>query len=126
MEAIEVFVASLIVAATASILFATVIRLAGVWQAGVLVFIFAFATSAWSTASRALWQHPDRDLRVERSLGQSAADRRRLAWRADVIVTAALLAGSRPWVRCSASSGSERVDRHQACSCEGRLRGARR
>jgi hypothetical protein len=57
MEALEVVVASLVVAGTASVLFATVARLTGLWQALLLVFIFAFGTSAWSTGSRALWQH---------------------------------------------------------------------
>jgi hypothetical protein len=57
MEALEVVIASLVVAATASVLFATVARLAGLWQAVLVVFIFAFGTSAWSTASRALWPH---------------------------------------------------------------------
>jgi hypothetical protein len=57
MEALEVVTASLVVAATASVLFATVARFSGLWQALLLVCIFAFGTSAWSTGSRALWQH---------------------------------------------------------------------
>ena len=55
---IEVWVASTIVAATAVLLFA-IGRERGLRPAGaaLLAGVFAFATSAWSTGSRGLWQH---------------------------------------------------------------------
>jgi len=55
---IEVIVASLVVAATAALLF-LVAREGGLGRAWsvVLALVFAFCTQAWSTASRGLWQH---------------------------------------------------------------------
>lgn len=55
---IEKFAASVIVAATAVLIYAIGMRL-GYGHATSLsvTLIFAFGTSAWSTASRALWQH---------------------------------------------------------------------
>ncbi len=54
---LEETIASLLVAITAVLLFQIVSRQAG-WARGLAAaMIFAFCTPAWSTASRALWQH---------------------------------------------------------------------
>jgi hypothetical protein len=53
----ELFIASLLVALTAVILYQLARRFLDRRGAVLLVLIFAFCTSAWSTASRALWQH---------------------------------------------------------------------
>lgn len=55
---IEEVIASFLVAACALVLFETA-RAAGQphWVGAVGALVFAFGTSAWSTASRALWQH---------------------------------------------------------------------
>jgi hypothetical protein len=54
----ECYIASIIVALTACILY-LVGRNAGSskWQSLLVAFIFSFCTSAWSTATRSLWQH---------------------------------------------------------------------
>ena len=57
-SSIERFIASVVVAACAVLVYAIAkARRLGVWKALLLVFLFAFCTSAWSVASRALWQH---------------------------------------------------------------------
>jgi len=53
----ELFIASLLVALTAVVLYQLARRFLDRRGAVLLVLIFAFCTSAWSTASRALWQH---------------------------------------------------------------------
>jgi hypothetical protein len=54
---VEIIVASALVAATAVLLFFIAARSLPIISAASLAAIFAFATPAWSTASRALWQH---------------------------------------------------------------------
>ena len=55
---LEVFIASIIVTLAAMVIYRTARLLLGDFKRAVLaVFIFAFCTSAWSTASRGLWQH---------------------------------------------------------------------
>jgi hypothetical protein len=55
---LERLVASLAVAATAALIYGIGrLRLDGIGPALLLAGIFAFGTSAWSTASRGLWQH---------------------------------------------------------------------
>ncbi|MBK9124092.1 MAG: hypothetical protein IPM16_13385 [Chloroflexi bacterium] len=54
---IEAFAASVLVAACAVLLYRIARRRLTVPGALTLVFVFAFCTSAWSTASRVLWQH---------------------------------------------------------------------
>lgn len=57
-QGVERFVASIIVALTALVIFAIGrLRQLSIPLALVLVFIFAYCTSSWSVASRALWQH---------------------------------------------------------------------
>jgi hypothetical protein len=54
---VEVLAASVFVGATAALLFAIARRFASVGGALVVVGVFAFASSAWSTGSRAFWSH---------------------------------------------------------------------
>jgi hypothetical protein len=54
---IEKFIASIIVAITAVFIYLISRLYLGRRYSLLVVFIFAFGTSAWSTASRALWQH---------------------------------------------------------------------
>jgi hypothetical protein len=54
---LEKLCASAIVALGAVVMYLLGRTRLGILQAGVLALIFAFATSMWSTASRALWQH---------------------------------------------------------------------
>ena len=54
---VEVAIASTIVALTAVLLFFTARVYLGAAASIALALLFAFGTSAWSTASRALWQH---------------------------------------------------------------------
>ncbi len=57
---VEILLGSIIVAAATVLLFLTARIYLGVAGSVVLALLFAFGTSAWSTASRALWQHgPD-------------------------------------------------------------------
>lgn len=57
-DRIEVFLASLIVALAAVLVFLFCLQITkNKWLSLLLVFIFAFCTPAWSTASRALWSH---------------------------------------------------------------------
>ncbi|MEK6222933.1 MAG: hypothetical protein N2D54_11865, partial [Chloroflexota bacterium] len=58
MGRIEVFIASIIVALSTVIIYKTSLLITNnhAW-AILLSFVFAFGTSAWSTASRGLWQH---------------------------------------------------------------------
>src|SRR5262245_37961568 len=53
----EKFVASLVIALTAVLLYGIARRSLDVTRALLLTFVFAFCTAAWSTASRGLWQH---------------------------------------------------------------------
>ncbi len=54
---LEKLVASGIVALATALLYAIARRQLGTWRSLAIALIFAFATSMWSTASRALWQH---------------------------------------------------------------------
>lgn len=54
---VEVVISSIFVASTAALLFWIARRFLPVSPAVFLALLFAFATSAWSTASRGLWQH---------------------------------------------------------------------
>lgn len=55
---IETFVASIIIALSSVLIFHIAFLLLGNRKHAILiVFIFAFCTSSWSTATRALWQH---------------------------------------------------------------------
>ena len=54
---VEVAIASTLVALTAMLLFFTARLYLGAAGSIALALLFAFGTSAWSTASRALWQH---------------------------------------------------------------------
>jgi hypothetical protein len=54
---LEKLCASAIVALGAVMMYLVAKTRLGVWQSVALALIFAFATSMWSTASRALWQH---------------------------------------------------------------------
>jgi hypothetical protein len=56
-QRIEQVTASSIVALTAIVIYLIVQRYLDIKRASLLVLIFSFCTSAWSTASRALWQH---------------------------------------------------------------------
>jgi len=57
-EGIETFIASIFVALAAIVIFLiSDLLVDNLKYSLLLVFIFAFCTSAWSTASRALWQH---------------------------------------------------------------------
>lgn len=57
-DEVERFVGSVYVALTALIIYAIALRSGLSWKLSVLAaFLFAFCTPAWSTASRALWQH---------------------------------------------------------------------
>ena len=54
---VELLLASMVVAAAAVVVFLFACQLAD-WRAALMIaLIFAFATSAWSTGSRALWMH---------------------------------------------------------------------
>ncbi len=54
---LEVLVASILVALTAIFIYLIARQYLDELRSLLLTFIFAFCTSAWSTASRALWQH---------------------------------------------------------------------
>jgi len=56
-DGVEVLVASLVVALTALLVYCIALRELDRWRAALLALVFAFCTPAWSTASRALWQH---------------------------------------------------------------------
>ena len=56
-EGIELFIACFVIALTAVIVYRIARLSLDRPRSLALVFIFAFCTSAWSTASRALWQH---------------------------------------------------------------------
>ena len=58
LDQVEQFIATIFVAITALLIFRiSRLQRASLPQSFLIVFIFAFCTSAWSTASRALWQH---------------------------------------------------------------------
>lgn len=54
---VEVFIASIWIALTAICLYFVALNFVGARIALLVVFIFAFCTGAWSSASRALWPH---------------------------------------------------------------------
>ncbi len=54
---LEKLVASAFVAMAAALMYAIARRQLGTWRSIAIALIFAFGTSMWSTASRALWQH---------------------------------------------------------------------
>jgi hypothetical protein len=54
---VELVLASFLVAATAAVLFYVALKFLPVSYAAFLALVFAFGTPAWSTGSRALWQH---------------------------------------------------------------------
>jgi hypothetical protein len=54
---LEKLVASLIVALATGVMYLIARRYLGTWKSVGIALIFAFGTSMWSTASRALWQH---------------------------------------------------------------------
>lgn len=54
---VEIIVASVFVAAATAVLFLALLEFLSLWEAVALALIFAFCTSAWSIASRALFQH---------------------------------------------------------------------
>jgi hypothetical protein len=56
-EETELFLASLIVTLTTVVIYGMARLFLDKKRALILVLVFAFCTSAWSTASRALWQH---------------------------------------------------------------------
>jgi hypothetical protein len=55
--AVEVVLASFLVGATAAVIFYIALEFLPISFAASIALIFAFATPAWSTGSRALWQH---------------------------------------------------------------------
>ncbi len=55
--AVEVLVASAIIAAATVVTFLIACQFLSLWRAFLLALVLAFATSAWSVASRGLWQH---------------------------------------------------------------------
>lgn len=56
-QGVERFLASLLVALTAAVVFLTARRSLPLGGALIVTFVFAFCTPVWSTASRALWNH---------------------------------------------------------------------
>lgn len=54
---VEYFIASLIAAICASLMFVVVRRFLNANQSLLITFVFAFCTSLWSVAGRALWMH---------------------------------------------------------------------
>ena len=72
----EALIASAIVAATTVLMFNIASVEVGVWGALLVALIFAFATSAWSTASRSLWQHSASMLMLALALNWQVRGRR--------------------------------------------------
>jgi hypothetical protein len=83
--ATEVIVASAFVAATAVVLLFIALRFLPLRYAMIIPLIFAFSTPAWSTASRAFWQHTPSMLLIS------------------IVVLLLLEAERRPW--CAAIAG---------------------
>ena len=54
---LEKLIASGIVALSAALIYLIARRWLGILKSLIVTFLFAFSTSVWSTASRALWQH---------------------------------------------------------------------
>ena len=54
---LELFIASIITALTACIIFSIARLYLGIWLSLLTTFIFALCSSSWTTASRALWSH---------------------------------------------------------------------
>lgn len=54
---VEILIGSFFVAATTAVLFLALLQFVSLREAAVLAFMFAFCSSAWSTASRALFEH---------------------------------------------------------------------
>ncbi len=93
---IEEFIASIIVALTTAVLYKVSILMVNNVSISVLVaMIFAFGTSAWSTASRGLWQHGPSMLMLAITLYllKSAEQRSR------VVIYAALPLSFSFWIR---------------------------
>lgn len=76
---LEIYIASLIVALTCAVLLAIMRRFLTMRMAIVTVLVFAFCTAAWSTASRALWQHGPTMLLLSIAL-LFAVNNRHIAW----------------------------------------------
>ncbi|MBI3492977.1 MAG: fibronectin type III domain-containing protein [Acidobacteria bacterium] len=72
----EHIIASAIVAATAVVVYYVAVTDVAPFGALVLAFAFAFGTSAWSTASRALWQHGPSMLLLSLALLMQRRERR--------------------------------------------------
>jgi hypothetical protein len=56
-ETIQLFIASFVIALTAVFIYRIARQFLNIGYALLLVFVFAYCTSAWSTGSRTLWQH---------------------------------------------------------------------
>jgi hypothetical protein len=56
-QGIELFIASFIMALTSLIIYLIALQYLNKKQALIILILFAFGTSVWSVASRALWQH---------------------------------------------------------------------
>lgn len=78
-EPIELLIASFLVALTAVVLYRLARLYLSISLALLLTFIFAFCTSAWSTASRVLWQHTASLLMLSLALYLTLLARRRPA-----------------------------------------------
>jgi hypothetical protein len=78
-EPVELLIAAFLVALTAVILYRSARLYLPISLALLLTFIFAFCTSAWSTASRVLWQHTASLLMLSLTLYLTLLARRRPA-----------------------------------------------
>jgi hypothetical protein len=76
---LEVYIASLVVAATCVVLLAVLRHWLPVLSAIAVTLVFAFGTAAWSTASRGLWQHGPTMLLLALALF-CLLDPKRMAW----------------------------------------------
>jgi hypothetical protein len=76
-EQAELFIASLITAAAVVLIYGIGRASLSVARSAVLALVFAFATPAWSTTSRALWQHGASLLIISAALLVLTAARRR-------------------------------------------------
>lgn len=79
-EQVEHLVASFLVALTSVVVFLVVRERVALAPALLLTFLFAFCTSAWSTASRALWQHGPSMLMLALALYAAMRARARPRW----------------------------------------------
>lgn len=76
---VELAVASLVMALASTVLYSIAARRLGERDALLVAFVFAFCTSAWSTASRGLWQHGPSMLMLAIALKLLLASERRPA-----------------------------------------------